>query len=145
MQHKIMIEQGSGEKLVYAILKLNDKAVTVGKSASGSWAHFEDSTDEGKIKFTSDAKEYLYWEWKSESPATMLIGSKMGRASHKAGEDEYFQVLITLTNMTRNSEGRFGGAASKAGAGAGKGTLTYNVNPYFVKGAIDWTVVAYPG
>lgn len=140
--HKIMIEQGSGEKSVYAILKLTDKAEVSGKAASGRWAHWEDSTDEGKIKFTSDSKEYLYWEWKSESPATMLIGSKMARASHKAGEEEYFQVLITLTDMRRNSEGRFGGAGNE-GAGSGKGILTYNVNPYFEKGAIGWTVVAY--
>jgi hypothetical protein len=141
--HKIMIEQGSGEKSVYAILRLTDRNEVSGKSASGRWVHFEDSTDEGRIKFTSDAKEHLYWEWKSEAPATMLIGSKMARASHKAGEEEYFQVLITLTKVTRNSEGKFGGAPSKAGAGEGIGTLTYDVGTYFKKGAITWTIVAY--
>ena len=143
MQHKISIGQGSGETLVYAILKLTDKAEVTSKSASGLWSHWEDSTDEGKIKFTHDSKEYLYWEWKSEAPATMLIGSKMGRASHKAGEEEYFQVLIKLSNMTRNAQGKFGGAAAKAGDGSGAGALTYDVNPYFKKGAITWTIVRY--
>ncbi len=141
--HKIMIEQGSGEKSVYAVLRLADKTEVAGKSASGRWVHWEDSTDEGKIKFTSASKEHLHWEWKSDAPATMLIGPKMARGSHKAGEEEDFQILITLTNMTRNSEGKFGGAAAKSGAGSGTGTLTYNVNPYFTKGAIIWTIVRY--
>lgn len=138
--HKIMIEQGSA----WAILELSDRGEKSGTSAFGRWRHTgKDSTDEGKIKFTSDAKEHLYWEWKSEAPATMLIGSKMARASHKAGEEEYFQVLITLTKVTRNSEGKFGGAPSKAGAGEGTGILTYDVSPYFKKGAIIWTIVVY--
>ncbi|WP_332691313.1 hypothetical protein [Bosea sp. (in: a-proteobacteria)] len=140
--HKISIEQGSGEKLVWATLKLTDRAETAGKAASGRWVHWEDSTDEARIKFTSDSKEHLYWEWKAEAPATMLIGSKMARASHKAGEEEFFQVLITLNQVQRNSEGRFSGSG-KEGAGSGKGLLTYNVSPYFEKGAIVWTVVAY--
>ncbi|WP_439497245.1 hypothetical protein [Bosea sp. (in: a-proteobacteria)] len=86
--HKIMIERGSA----WAILGLNDRGEKPGTSAFGRWLHARDSTEEGKISFTSDSKEHLYWEWKSESPATMLIGSKTPRASHKAGEEEYFQV-----------------------------------------------------
>ncbi|WID99271.1 hypothetical protein QO058_14115 [Bosea vestrisii] len=136
--HRIMIEQGSA----WAILGLTDKREKSGTSAFGRWLHARDSTEERKISFTSDSKEYLYWEWKSESPATMLIGSKTPRASHKAGEEEYFQVLITLTGLRRNSEGKFGGSGSQD-AGSGKGILTYNVSPYFEKGAIEWTVVAY--
>ncbi|MGE7471349.1 hypothetical protein ACQKLX_18040 [Bosea sp. NPDC003192] len=137
--HKIMIEQDSA----WAILELTDRSEKPGISAFGRWRHAEkDSTDAGKIRFTSDSKEYLYWEWKSESPATMLIGSKMPRASHKAGEEEYFQALITLTGMRRNSEGKFRGSGSQ-GAGSGKGILTYDVGDYFKKGAIEWTVVAY--
>lgn len=137
--HKIMIEQGSA----WAILELTDRGEKPGTSAFGRWRHAEkDSTDSGKIKFTSASKEYLYWEWKSESPATMLIGSKTPRASHKAGEEEDFQVLITLTGMRRNAAGKFGGSGSQ-GAGGGKGILTYNVSPYFEKGAIEWTIVAY--
>ncbi|AMJ61131.1 hypothetical protein [Bosea sp. PAMC 26642] len=62
--HKIMIEQGSA----WAILGLNDRGEKPGTSALGRWLHAEkDSTDEGKIRFTSDSKEHLYWEWKSES------------------------------------------------------------------------------
>lgn len=137
-EHKIMIEQGSA----WAILELTDRGEKSGTSAFGRWRHATDSTDEGKIRFTSYSKEHLYWEWKSQSPATMLIGSKTPRASHKAGEEEDFQVLIMLIGIRRNAEGKFGGSGSQ-GAGSGKGILTYNVSPYFEKGAIEWTVVAY--
>ncbi|RXT44594.1 hypothetical protein B6S44_27570 [Bosea sp. Tri-44] len=137
--HTIMIEQASA----LAIVELQERGEKNGNPAFGTCRHDEkDSTDEGKIRFTSDSKEHLYWEWKSESPATMLIGSKMPRASHKAGEEEYFQILITLTGIRRNAEGKFRGGGSQ-GAGSGKGVLTYNISPYFVKGAIEWTVVAY--
>lgn len=85
-----MIEQGSA----WAILGLTDKRQKSGRSAFGGWLHEKDSTADGKIRFTSDSKEHLYWEWKSESPATM-------------------QVLITLTGTRRSSDGSSSAAAAQ--------------------------------
>ena len=93
------------------------------------------------LRFTSDSPEYLYWEWKGgPQGGNFAIGSKMGRASHKAGEDEIFQVLITLDFAKRMANGAF-----KVGSvlGDGSGRFTYNVNPHFTKGDITGTMVRY--
>ncbi len=145
--HKIMIEQGSGEKSAWKTLKLSEREAAEGKSASGKWTHFDNSGDSdsdssNKIRFTSAHNDHLYWQWSSTAPSVMTIGVKMARASHRSDEKEDYQILITLNNVSRSSNGQFGGAG-KNGAGSGSGLLTYDVNPHFKKGAIEWTVVRY--
>ncbi len=138
--HRIMISQG--EESHYAVIRLIDKSESDdGRLVTGKWKHTSDSYNDQEILFTSDNPEYLYWEWRGgPQGGDLQIGSKMGRASHKAGEDEIFQVLITLYLAKRLAGGYFK-VGSVLGEGAGK--LTYDVNPHFKKGDITWTVVRY--
>ena len=138
--HRLMIAQG--EESHYAVLRLADKTETAdGRLVTGRWKHTSESYNDTEILFTSDSPEYLYYEWKGgPHGGDLSIGSKMARASHKAGEEEYFQVLITLDYVQRLAGGNFKvGSVLKEGSGR----LTYNVNPHFEKGAITWTVVRY--
>ena len=69
----------------------------------------------------------------------------MGRASHKAGEDEFFQVLMKLDGAKRTAASRFQPASV---LGEGTGTITYGVGApgggrYFSAGPITWTAVRY--
>ncbi len=135
--HELMISQAEH----YVVVALQDKTELVNDSVSGTWKHTSKSYNDEEIKFTSDNPQYLYWEWQAMEPGGVLtIGSKMGRASHKAGEDEYYQILITLLGVKRNADGKFKVASA---AEEGDGKLTYNVNPHFKAGAITWGVVRY--
>ncbi len=140
--HRIMIEQNVDGETHWTTIRLIDKLESKdGKSVTGSWKHTSDSYNDQEIKFTSDNPQYLYWEWNGgPHGGDFSIGSKMGRASHKAGEDEIFQVLITLDFAKRMADGAFK-VASVLGNGSGK--LKYNVNPHFKAGDITWTVVRY--
>lgn len=129
-----MISQGSN----YTILKLRDKQEVPSSfvpSVNGTWRHTDESYRDAEIKFTSDNPEYLYWEFRQLS-RLLLIGSKMGRASHKAGEDEIFQVLITLFGVMRLGDDRF----KPASGDEGEGLLAYRVGDDFSAGKIAWSV-----
>jgi hypothetical protein len=140
--HRLMIEQNVDGETHWTTIRLIDKLESKdGKSVTGSWKHTSDSYNDKEILFTSDNPQYLYWEWNGgPQGGDFSIGSKMGRASHKAGEDEIFQVLITLDFAKRMADGAFK-LASERGNGSGK--LKYNVNPHFKAGEITWTVVRY--
>jgi hypothetical protein len=143
--HRIMISQLVNGEDHWTTVRLMDKSESAdGRSVTGQWRHTDQSYNDKEIKFTSDHPEYLYWEFSQPNAhgGVLKIGSKMGRASHKEGEDTIFQVLITLYNVKRQAGGRFavGGVLDE---GAGK--LTYNVDPHFEKGDITWTVVRYGG
>jgi hypothetical protein len=148
--HRLMISQQVDGADHWTTIRLMDQAETRPSdsdtgdtSVSGNWRPTSDSYNDEEIKFTSDNPQYLYWEWKGNARGgDISIGSKMGRASHKAGEDEYFQVLIKLFYARRLANGTFK-VASTLDEGAGK--LTYNVNPHFKAGDITWTVVRYGG
>ena len=140
--HQIMISQTVGGEDHWTIIRLQDKHEAAdGTFIRGTWRHTDKSYNDQEIKFTGDNPEYLYWEWRGNAKGgDFSIGSKMGRASHKAGEDEYFQILITLLFCKRTAGGTFK-IASVLNEGAGK--LTYNANPHFEKGDITYTIVAY--
>lgn len=128
----------------YTVIKLADKQELFGgRLVQGTWRHTDKSHDDSMIKFTSDNPQYLFWQW-AGGPAggLMRIGSKMGRGSHKAGEEEMFQVLITLSSVKRDANGYFHLSAS---SGEGTGLLAYNVNPHFKSGVIEFSVVRYGG
>lgn len=61
----------------------------------------------------------------------------MGRASHKAGQDSIFQVLMILSSVKRDANGCFHIPGSN---GDGTGLLTYNVNPHFMTTRSDAAV-----
>lgn len=138
--HQLIISQG--EESHYTSLKLLDKTESDdGRFIAGKWKHTDQSYNDQVILFTSASAEHLYWEWKGgPQGGDLQIGVKMGRASHKEGEDEIFQVLINLFFAKRLAGGYFK-VGSVLGEGAGK--LTYDVNPHFKKGDITWTVVRY--
>jgi hypothetical protein len=140
--HRIMIEQNVDGENHWTTIRLIDKQESKdGSSVTGSWKHTSESYNDEEITFTSAHPQYLYWEWKGgPHGGNFSIGVKMGRASHKAGEDEIFQVLITLDLAKRMANGAF-----RVGSvlGNGSGRLTYDVNPHFKKGDITWTVVRY--
>ncbi|MEI6706534.1 MAG: hypothetical protein WCK96_05285 [Methylococcales bacterium] len=132
-QHLIMITQNNNWTTIELKDKLDEWIV-----ATGSWKHTAESYNDEEIKFTSDNSKYLYWLW---NPMRILnIGSKMNRASHKAGEEEIFQTFITLFGVERLANGKFRVASSD---GVGSGILRYNVNPHFKAGAITWSVERY--
>ncbi len=140
--HRIMISQDVHGEDHWTTIRLADKIETKdGTSITGTWKPSADSYNNAEIKFTSDNPQYLYWEW-SGGPhgGDLSIGSKMGRASYKEGEDTYFQVLITLRFIKRQANGTW-----KVGSVLpdGAGELTYRVDPDFEKGAITWEVVRY--
>ena len=139
--HKIMISQTVDGGPHWATIKLSDKQeLNYGTMVTGSWKHTSGSHDNSLITFTSDNPQYYYYVWiGGPQGGTLQIGSKMGRASHKAGEDEIFQVLITCVMIRRDANGYFRAGSS----GEGDGLLTYNVNPHFTKGAMRWSVVTY--
>jgi hypothetical protein len=128
--HRIMISQEVDGADHWTIIQLQDKTeARDGTLVTGSWQHTSESyMENGKeVKFTSDNAEYLYWEWRGNaSGGNFAIGSKMKRASHKAGEDEMFQVLISLLFCKRLA-----------------GKLTYRVSPHFEKGDITYNIRAY--
>lgn len=140
--HRIMISQNVDGADHWTTIRLSDKTEAKdGTSVTGTWRHTAESYNDTEIQFTSDNPQYLYWEWNGgPHGGDMTIGSKMGRASHKAGEDEMFQVLITLHYAKRQANGYF---AVGSVLPEGSGELTYNVNPHFQKGPITWTVVRY--
>lgn len=135
--HAIMIIQNDH----WTTIRLNDRDEESSTVVTGRWKHTSQSHNDEEIKFTSDNPKYLYWEWKGGDPGGILyIGSKMGRASHKAGEEEIFQILITLSGVKRFADGKFKVASS---GDEGSGKLKYDVNPHFKAGAITWSVVRY--
>jgi hypothetical protein len=141
--HYFMMSQKTGDGADHwTTIRLIDKSEAKdGSLITGVWKHTDKSYSDREIKFTSDNPQYLYFEWKGgPQGGDLQIGSKMGRASHKAGEDETFQVLITLLDVKRIPAGKF-----KLGSadGEGTGTLAYNVEPHFKKGDITWMVVRY--
>jgi len=140
--HQIMIEQDVDGENHWTVIRLTDKSESRdGKLITGTWKHTSDSYNDKEIKFTSDHPQYLSWEWRGGAHGGDLsIGSKMGRASHKAGEDEIFSVMILLKLVRREACGTFKvGSVLKTGAG----NLTNGVNPHFNKGAIEWSVNRY--
>jgi hypothetical protein len=136
-----MISQRVDGQLHWTTVQLRETTQAVhGTLIAGSWKHTNGSHDGSLIKFTSDNEQYLYWLYNGGPNGGVLqIGSKMGRASHKAGEDEIFHVFIRCFMMRRDAQGHFHGS----GDHDGEGLLTYNVNPHFVKGAFGWSVVRY--
>jgi hypothetical protein len=137
-----MISQNVDGEDHWTTIRLMDKTESAdGKSVTGTWRHTNQSYNDEEIKFTSDSPEHLYYEWNGGAHGGNLsIGGKMGRASHKAGEDEIFQVLIFLDYVRRLANGSF-----KVGSvlNEGTGRLTYNVNPHFKAGDITWTATRY--
>src|SRR5438105_718869 len=96
--HRIMISQQFDGVDHYTPIRLRERTVEgedENNFTSGIWKHTDESYNGEEIKFTSDHPKYLYWEWKSTDPGGSLnIGTKMGRASHKTGEEG--QVFDTL-------------------------------------------------
>ena len=142
--HQVMISQTIDGASHWTVIKLADKQELFGgRMVQGTWRHTDKSHDESSIKFTSDNPQYLFWQWVGGPQGGLLqIGSRMGRASHKAGEDSIFQVLMTLSTVKRDANGYFHVPGSN---GDGTGLLTYNVNPYFKSGAIEFSVIRYGG
>jgi len=137
IDHEIMIEQNNS----YTIIRLMDKEESKdGKFVSGTWQHTGKSYNDQEIKFTSDNPQYYYWEWHGPHAGAISIGTKMGRGSHKAGEETMFQVLINLLFARRMANGKFqvGGVLPNGG-----GLLTYNVKPHFFAGPILWSPTQY--
>jgi hypothetical protein len=138
-----MISQKAGDGSDHwTIIRLIDKSEAKDTSLiTGAWKHTDKNYSDKEIKFTSDNPKHLYFEWKGGPQGGELqIGSKMDRASHKAGEEETFQVLMTLLDVKRIPAGKF---KLDAAGGEGAGTLANNLDPHFKKGGITWMVVRY--
>jgi hypothetical protein len=134
-----MIEQTVDGESHYTVIWLKDKHESDdGKSVNGTWGHTSLSYNNKEIKFTGDNPQYLYWQWDGgPHGGDLSISSKMGRASHKAGEDEVITVYIKLSQVKRLANGRF--------EGEGSGKLTYRIGSDFKAGDIAWSVNRYDG
>jgi hypothetical protein len=129
-----MISQGSN----YTVLRLIDKQEKQGSfmrtTISGIWKPTSKSHNDKEIQLTSANPEYFFWEYFSLSNI-LYAGTKMGRGSHKAGEETLTDALVTLLGVMRGADGTF-----KAPSGReGKGTLNTDwAKPEFTKGDIEW-------
>ena len=138
-EQNIKISQQVEEEEHWAIIVLNNKTKSSdGKLVTGSWRHTNQSYTGQQVKFTSVHPDHLYWEWRGDARGGVVsIGSKMGRASHKAGETEIFDVYITLNYAKLLAGARI---AVNGPLDFGAGRLTNNAKPHFEKGEITWTV-----
>ncbi len=153
--HEIMLEQ---EDKSANIILIDKQEMPDGSLVSGTWKSSYsremgvwNTYNDKEVVFTSVNPQYYYWEWRGPHQADINIGVKMGRASHKEGEDEIFQVLITLYNARRLATGKFeaGTLLRKKFAGyevpLGGGRLMNNVGSDFTAGSINWTMTSYMG
>ena len=130
--HNLMISQGSN----FTTLRLMDKQEKTGSfmrtTVTGAWKHT--SKNDKEIQFTSVHPEHLYFEYLSLSNI-LYVGTKMGRASHKAGEEVSIDVIVTCLGVMRGADGTFKAASGKEG----KGMLATDwAKPHFTKGDIEW-------
>ncbi len=147
-KHTIMIEQKVNDEDHYHNIFLIDRnESSTDALVSGSWRVSDQGYNDKEPVFTSDNPQYWYWEWRGPHSGSIQIGTKMGRASHKEGEDEIFQVLITLRNARRTAGSRFEPITTitdpKTDQKIGSGFLTYNAGNDYVKGEILWRVLSY--
>jgi hypothetical protein len=138
-EQNIKINQDVEGEKHWSIIVLNNKTKSSdGKLVTGSWRHTNQSYKGEQVKFTDDHPDHLYWEWRGDARGGVVsIGSKMGRASHKAGETEIFDVYIILNYAKVLAGGRI---AITGGFDFGAGRLNQNRNPHFTKGEITWNV-----
>ena len=137
-EQEIRISQQVEEKDHWTVIVLNGRTKSSdGKLVTGSWRHTNRSYTGSQVKLTDDHPDHLYWEWRGDARGGVAsIGSKMGRASHKAGETEIFDVYITLQYAKLLAGGKI---AVSGALDFGPGNLPNNRRPHFEKGEITWT------
>jgi hypothetical protein len=145
--HRILISQKINGQDRWTILLLREHSASLdGRLIAGRWTPTTHSYNGDQIKLTSDHVNYLFWEFRQPNArgGSILIGSRMARASHHADQKDFFQVLVTLYAVKRIAGRKFSNGSVLAGLLAGgAGALTYKVDPHFEKGHISWEMGAY--
>ncbi len=85
----------------------------------------------------------LFWTWNSDT-FVIEVGKRKPRASHKAGQEEYFQKWISLFNAKRSVDWKFSIASPYAdGTGLAQYELAGSSDTFDPKTPAYWQILNY--